>query len=75
MPKRIFAYIPIIIPLLFTTIQRAEQLSYAIDARAYGNGKGRTSYKRLQFQQIDYLAGGVTLLFALILLWVKIGKV
>lgn len=57
LPKRIYAYIPIIIPLLFTTIQRAEQLSYAIDARAYGNGKGRTSFKRLQFQQIDYLAG------------------
>lgn len=73
--KRIFAYIPIIVPLLFTTIQRAEQLSYAIDARAYGNGKGRTSYKRLQFQQMDYQVGGAALLFAMVLLWLKIGKV
>lgn len=75
LPKRIFAYVPIIIPLLFTTIQRAEQLSYAIDARAYGNGKGRTSYRVLQFQKMDYLAGGIALLFAMILLWLKIGKV
>ncbi|WP_280788762.1 energy-coupling factor transporter transmembrane component T [Paenibacillus sp. PastF-3] len=75
LPKRIFAYVPIIIPLLFTTIQRAEQLSYAIDARAYGNGTGRTSYRVLQFQQMDYLAGGIALLFAVILLWLKIGKV
>ena len=72
LPKRIFAYIPIIVPLLFTTIQRAEQLSYAIDARAYGNGKGRTSYKQLQFQQKDYWVGGITLLFGLILFLIMI---
>jgi len=72
LPKRIFAYIPIIVPLLFTTIQRAEQLSYAIDARAYGNGKGRTSYKQLQFQQKDYWVGGITLLFGLTLFLIKI---
>jgi energy-coupling factor transport system permease protein len=63
LPKRIFAYIPILIPLLFTTIQRAEQLTYAIDARAYGKGKGRTAYKQLQFKQIDYQVGGVAILF------------
>lgn len=51
--KRIFAYIPIVIPLLFTTVQRAEQLSYAIDARGYGNGKGRTRYAQLHFARID----------------------
>lgn len=75
LPKRIFSYIPIIIPLLFTTIQRAEQMSYAIDARAYGNGKGRTSYKSLQFQLMDYLVGGVTLLFGATLLLLKIGGI
>lgn len=72
LPKRIFAYIPIVVPLLFTTIQRAEQLSYAIDARAYGNGKGRTSYKQLQFQPKDYWVGGITLLFGVTLLLIKI---
>lgn len=74
-PKRIFAYVPIIIPLLFTTIQRAEQMSYAIDARAYGNGKGRTSYRTLQFQFIDYQVGGMTLLLGAILLVLKIGGI
>lgn len=69
--RRIFAYIPIIIPLLFTTIQRAEQLSYAIDARAYGNGKGRTSFKLLKLQYMDYLVGGIALILGVILLWLK----
>lgn len=73
--RRIFAYIPIIVPLLFTTIQRAEQLSYAIEARAFGNGKGRTSYKQWQLQYMDYLAGGVALLLSMILLMLKIGEV
>jgi energy-coupling factor transport system permease protein len=75
LPKRIFAYIPIIIPLLFTTIQRAEQLSYAIDARAYGDGKGRTSYTSLEFQLVDYWVGGITLMFGVIMLLLKIGVV
>jgi len=68
--KRIFAYIPLLIPLLFTTIQRAEQLTFAIDARAYGNGKGRTTFKLLKFQQLDYLVCLVVILMITILLFV-----
>ncbi|WP_422661096.1 energy-coupling factor transporter transmembrane component T family protein [Paenibacillus sp. EC2-1] len=66
LPKRLLAYIPIIVPLLFTTIQRAEQLTYAIDARAYGNGKGRTRFEQLEFQNLDYRAGGIAIVVALI---------
>jgi energy-coupling factor transport system permease protein len=75
LPKRIFAYIPIIIPLLFTVIGRAEQLSYAIDARAFGKGKGRTHYMQLQLQQIDYLAAGAAMLSAAALLLLKSGGI
>ncbi|WP_136605324.1 energy-coupling factor transporter transmembrane component T family protein [Paenibacillus dokdonensis] len=70
--KRMLSYIPILVPLLFTTIQRAEQLTYAIDARAYGNGKGRTSYKQLKFQKMDYQAGVIVMFFALTLLLLRI---
>ncbi|MBA9085541.1 energy-coupling factor transport system permease protein [Fontibacillus solani] len=73
LPQRIFAYIPVLIPLLFTTIQRAEVLSNAIDARAYGNGKGRTVYKQLQFQQLDYWVGGVAVLFTTTLILLELG--
>lgn len=69
LPKRILSYISILVPLLYTTIQRAEQLTYAIDARAYGNGKGRTSYIHLEFQKTDYIVSGFSLLFAFIL-WI-----
>jgi len=73
--KRILAYIPILVPLLFTTIQRAEQLTYAIDARAYGKGKGRTAYKLLQFQQIDYIVGTVVFLFVITVFIIQLGGV
>lgn len=75
LPQRIFAYIPILVPLLFTVIQRAEALTSAIDARAYGNGKGRTSYRELRFQRLDYLAGGTAVLFAVILVLFRWGGV
>ncbi|WP_438350740.1 energy-coupling factor transporter transmembrane component T family protein [Paenibacillus sp. FA6] len=75
LPKRIFAYIPILIPLLFTIIQRAEQLTYAIDARAYGDGKGRTTYRQLKFQQIDAQVGGIVILMTVTLLVLRIGGV
>lgn len=74
-PKRMLSYIPILVPLLFTTIQRAEQLTYAIDARAYGNGKGRTSYLHLKFQKLDFQVGGIAIIFALILLLLKLGGI
>lgn len=73
--KRMLAYIPILVPLLFTTIQRAEQLTYAIDARAYGKGKGRTAYKLLQFQQIDYVVGTVVFLFVITVFIIRLGGV
>ncbi|WP_054955133.1 energy-coupling factor transporter transmembrane component T family protein [Paenibacillus dakarensis] len=71
-PKRIFAYIPILVPLLFTIIGRAEQLSFAVEARAYGKGKGRTSYKTLKFQAVDYQAGVVVMLMTVMLFVVTI---
>jgi len=71
-PKRVFAYIPILVPLFATTIQRAEQLSFAIDARAYGTGKGRTSYRQLEFKRGDFAAGGSTIIFVLMMLLIRI---
>ncbi|OWR32591.1 cobalt transport family protein [Saccharibacillus sp. O23] len=54
--KRLFAFIPILVPLLVTTVQRAEQLSLAIEARGYGDGRGRTVYRPLTFASSDYWA-------------------
>ncbi|MWV42780.1 energy-coupling factor transporter transmembrane protein EcfT [Paenibacillus sp. HJL G12] len=73
--KRMLAYIPILVPLIFTTIKRAEQLSLAIDARAYGDGRRRIVYKQLEWKRLDYFAGGLAILFPVILLVLKIGGI
>ncbi len=75
LPQRVLAYIPILVPLLFTIVQRAEHLSDAIDARAYGKGKGRTSYRKLQWQSIDYIVMIIAILIALGLLLLNIMKI
>lgn len=67
--KRAFAYVPLLIPLIYNVVQRADQLSLAIDARVYGNGKGRTSYKQLSFQGKDAVAGGFTAMITILLFW------
>lgn len=66
--KRLFSYIPIVVPLLFTTVQRADQLSDAIDARGYGDGKNRTSYKVLRYEKQDFATMGLAILCAVILI-------
>lgn len=68
MPRRLLAYIPIVIPLLMTTIQRAEQLTMAIEARAFGNGQGRSTFRPLTLRARDFWAGGCLLLL-LFMIW------
>ncbi|MGY3839278.1 energy-coupling factor transporter transmembrane component T family protein [Bacillus atrophaeus] len=70
--KRISGYIPIIIPLIVSSVQRAERLSLAIDARGYGNGKERTRYHQLIYCKNDYIAFVISFVFFLILLLLKV---
>jgi energy-coupling factor transport system permease protein len=66
--QRIQACLRLIIPLLATTIGRAEQLAMTIEARAYGDGRGRTSFRVLHFSRMDAAAGGIMLVYTLLIL-------
>lgn len=54
--KRIKAIIPILIPLLISSLRRAEELGDAMDARCYSGSKNRTKYKKLHFGMRDLAA-------------------
>ncbi len=58
--------IPILIPLLMNTFQRAEELIIAMEARCYRGGKGRTKRKTLRLGILDYQAIAVTILFLVV---------
>ncbi|MCO4852512.1 energy-coupling factor transporter transmembrane component T family protein [Bacillus vallismortis] len=70
--EKFSSYIPIIIPLLVSSVQRAERLSLAIDARGYGNGKDRTKYRQLIFRKNDYGTLITSISFFLFLLVLKV---
>ena len=64
--------IPIIVPLLVSSIRRALDLATAMEARCYRGGEGRTKMKPLKYNKADYMAYGVYLLYVvmhILLLW------
>ena len=54
----------LIVPLFVDAFRRAEDLILAMQARCYVGGRGRTSYVRLRFARLDYIAYTAGLLFA-----------
>lgn len=65
--KRVKSLIPILIPLFISSIRRAMELAYAMEARCYHGGK-RTKMKPLKYKKAD--AVGYLVCFALIALMV-----
>ena len=60
--KRVKALIPILIPLLISSIRRAYELAEAMECRCYNGGKGRTKFKNLKFSNIDLIIGVITVI-------------
>jgi len=69
--RRIYALIPLLVPLFISAFRRADELATAMEARCYRGGIGRTRMKELKLVPMDGLA--LTLVFALtaVALWVN----
>lgn len=66
--KRVKALVPILIPLLVSSVRRAIELSEAMESRCYSTDAKRTRLKQLKLSGIDIIAAAVSavLLFAVI---------
>ncbi|MAT44746.1 MAG: hypothetical protein CL609_20615 [Anaerolineaceae bacterium] len=53
--QRIRVFIPVLVPMFLTSLQRAENMALAMDARGYGSHIKRGSYKTFQFKIQDGL--------------------
>ncbi|MBE6799249.1 MAG: energy-coupling factor transporter transmembrane protein EcfT [Ruminococcaceae bacterium] len=63
--KRVKALLPILIPLLISSIRRAYELAEAMECRCYNGGTGRTKYKLMRYSHRDVVAAVVsTVVFA-----------
>ena len=51
--RRAKAMVPVLVPLLFSSLRRADELGDAMDARCYGAEKNRTKYKKMKLSWRD----------------------
>ncbi len=60
--ERVKALIPILIPLLISSVRRAYELAEAMECRCYNGGEGRVRMKKLRYSAKDILAAFFCLL-------------
>ena len=58
--SRIKALIPILIPLLISSVRRAYELAEAMECRCYNGGEGKTRMKQMKLSQTDFIASFFT---------------
>lgn len=61
--KRIKNISSILVPLIFTSMERIETISCAMELRAFGEKKKRTWYSAKSFKKADYIAIGIAAIF------------
>ena len=54
--KRIKSSSAILMPLIFSSLERIESISCAMELRAFGKNKNRTLYSAREFKKGDYIA-------------------
>ena len=71
--KRIKNSAAIIMPLIFSSLERIDKISLAMELRAFGNNKKRTWYNSRKFGKIDYLS--IAILIIIVAISIVIVKV
>ena len=61
--KRIKNISSILVPIIFTSMERIETISCAMELRAFGEKKKRTWYSEKSFKKADYIAIGIAVIF------------
>ncbi len=61
--ERIKALVPILIPLLLSSVRRAYELAEAMECRCYNGGEGKTRMKQLKISSVDFYLIGFSLAF------------
>lgn len=66
--QRIKNTMPILFPLIFSSMDRIDVVSNAMELRGFGKNKKRTWYSAKPFKRNDYIVIGITVLFSFIAL-------
>ena len=60
--------VPVLIPLFVSSVRRASELAYAMEARGYHGGSGRTKLHPLRYERRDYMAYAILLLYMILMI-------
>jgi energy-coupling factor transport system permease protein len=63
--ERVKALIPILIPLLISSVRRAYELAEAMECRCYNGGEGKTRMKQMKLKMLDLYLSVITVLMLL----------
>jgi energy-coupling factor transport system permease protein len=67
--KKIKGLVPLILPLIMSSLRKAEDLAVAMEARGYRGGEGRTHYHELKYHGADgFAAIGLIAIIAVFLI-------
>ena len=69
--RRAKALLPVLIPLLISSLGRADDLADAMEARCYAGAKGRTKMKKLRFGLADLIAVLICVAFLLLIIYLQ----
>ena len=58
--KKVKALLPILIPLLISSVRRAYELAEAMECRCYSGGDGRTKFRIMKYSMKDLLAAVIS---------------
>ncbi len=70
--QRAKALIPILIPLLISSVRRAYELAEAMECRCYNGGEGKTRMKQLKTGATDYICIFITVCFCVAIILINI---
>ena len=63
--ERVKALIPILIPLLISSVRRAYELAEAMECRCYKGGEGKSRMKQMKLKMLDLYLSVITVLMLL----------
>ena len=69
---RVKALIPILIPLLLSSVRRAYELAEAMECRCYNGGEGKTRMKQMRLSMVDFWISFITVIICGVILTTNI---
>ena len=69
--KKAKSYLPLLVPIFVSAFRRANDLSFAMEARCYNNSDNRTKLNPLRYDKIDFITYVVLFIFLFLLILIK----